>query len=253
MSDKLRILITGFGPFPGAPFNPTQPLVARLLRLRRPAFSDVELIRPHLSGHLQRGRSPIAGAAGQHRPHALLMFGLAAPHAASADRDPRPQCRHDAVARRRPDAGAQGIDRGGADAMMFGPHTAKTAARRRRHRHRCARLARRRQLSLQLSELARDRGDGADDDPAPRRLRAYSAAGARRCPATQGHSARITLEELVDAGEAMLLEMVRLTRQAAREARPAVACSRGCRVSGEPPAKTCAANTHGLHDTTASH
>ena len=47
MSDKLRILITGFGPFPGAPFNPTQPLVARLLRLRRPALGDVEL-----SGHI---------------------------------------------------------------------------------------------------------------------------------------------------------------------------------------------------------
>jgi pyroglutamyl-peptidase len=28
---------------------------------------------------------------------------------------------------------------------------------------------------------------------------------------------RVTLEELVDAGEAMLLEMVRLTRQAVRE------------------------------------
>ena len=33
VSDKLRILITGFGPFPGAPYNPTQPLVARLMRL----------------------------------------------------------------------------------------------------------------------------------------------------------------------------------------------------------------------------
>ena len=43
MSDKLRILVTGFGPFPGAPYNPTQPLVARLVRLRRPAFDDVEL------------------------------------------------------------------------------------------------------------------------------------------------------------------------------------------------------------------
>ena len=30
MSEKLRILVTGFGPFPGAPYNPTQPLVARL-------------------------------------------------------------------------------------------------------------------------------------------------------------------------------------------------------------------------------
>jgi len=47
LSGKLRILITGFGPFPGAPFNPTQPLVARLLRLRRPALSDVEL-----TGHI---------------------------------------------------------------------------------------------------------------------------------------------------------------------------------------------------------
>ena len=47
MSDPLRILITGFGPFPGAPFNPTEPLVARLLRLRRPAFDDVEL-----TGHI---------------------------------------------------------------------------------------------------------------------------------------------------------------------------------------------------------
>src|SRR5690242_20551053 len=40
---KLRILITGFGPFPGAPYNPTQPLVARLTRLRRPALANVEL------------------------------------------------------------------------------------------------------------------------------------------------------------------------------------------------------------------
>jgi pyroglutamyl-peptidase len=34
----------------------------------------------------------------------------------------------------------------------------------------------------------------------------------------QGATHRITLDELVDAGEAMLLEMVKLTRQAARGA-----------------------------------
>ncbi|MDU3133345.1 MAG: pyroglutamyl-peptidase I, partial [Bradyrhizobium sp.] len=27
MSEPLRILLTGFGPFPGAPSNPTMPLV----------------------------------------------------------------------------------------------------------------------------------------------------------------------------------------------------------------------------------
>ncbi|MBV8697175.1 MAG: pyroglutamyl-peptidase I, partial [Bradyrhizobium sp.] len=43
MNRKLRVLITGFGPFPGAPHNPTMPLVKRLVQLRRPAFDDVEL------------------------------------------------------------------------------------------------------------------------------------------------------------------------------------------------------------------
>ena len=33
MSEGLRILVTGFGPFPGAPFNPTAPLVKRLTQL----------------------------------------------------------------------------------------------------------------------------------------------------------------------------------------------------------------------------
>ncbi len=27
MTSPLRVLLTGFGPFPGAPFNPTMPLV----------------------------------------------------------------------------------------------------------------------------------------------------------------------------------------------------------------------------------
>src|SRR5713226_8620636 len=47
MNDNIRILVTGFGPFPGAPFNPTMPLVKRLTELRRPAFSHVEL-----TGHI---------------------------------------------------------------------------------------------------------------------------------------------------------------------------------------------------------
>ena len=77
MNDKLRILITGFGPFPGAPYNPTQALVKRLLRLRRPAFSDVEL-----SGHIfpvtyKAVDRELPQALAKHRPQALLMFGLA--------------------------------------------------------------------------------------------------------------------------------------------------------------------------------
>jgi len=78
MSDKPHILITGFGPFPGAPHNPTQPLVARLLRLRRPALGDVEL-----SGHIfpvtyNAVDRQLPGLLAMRRPQALLMFGLAA-------------------------------------------------------------------------------------------------------------------------------------------------------------------------------
>jgi pyroglutamyl-peptidase len=40
----LTVLITGFGPFPGAPFNPTMTLPARLAARRRPALADVRRI-----------------------------------------------------------------------------------------------------------------------------------------------------------------------------------------------------------------
>ena len=44
MGAKPRILITGFRPFPGAPYNPTEKLVERLLRVRRPMFDGIERI-----------------------------------------------------------------------------------------------------------------------------------------------------------------------------------------------------------------
>ena len=77
MSEKLRILVTGFGLFPGAPYNPTQPLVARLMRLRRPAFTDVELSSHIFPVTYQAVDRELPIALAQHRPHALLMFGLA--------------------------------------------------------------------------------------------------------------------------------------------------------------------------------
>ena len=40
----LTVLITGFGPFPGAPFNPTTALPTRLAARRRPAFAEVKRI-----------------------------------------------------------------------------------------------------------------------------------------------------------------------------------------------------------------
>jgi len=73
---NLTILLTGFGPFPGAPFNPTAPLVARLARLRRPALADVTIV-PHVfaTSYAAVDRE-LPQLIAQHRPDALLMFGL---------------------------------------------------------------------------------------------------------------------------------------------------------------------------------
>ena len=125
MSEKLRILVTGFGPFPGAPYNPTQPLVARLTRLRRPAFTDVELsshIFPVTYKAVDR-ELPLALA--KHKPHAMLMFGLA-----GRTKYVQVEIRAcNAVTMLWPDAAQTRVRKGsiadGADAQRFGPHTAK--------------------------------------------------------------------------------------------------------------------------------
>lgn len=73
----LTILVTGFGPFPGAPFNPTGPLVKRLARLRRPVLADVKII-PHIfpTRYAAVDRD-LPALIARHKAHALLMFGLA--------------------------------------------------------------------------------------------------------------------------------------------------------------------------------
>jgi len=123
MNDKLRVLITGFGPFPGEPYNPTQALVKRLLRLRRPALSDVEL-----SGHIfpvtyKAVDLELPQALAKHRPQALLMFGLAG---RSAHVRVETRARN-AVTLLWPDAAQTRVRKGsiglGPDAMKFGPHT----------------------------------------------------------------------------------------------------------------------------------
>jgi pyroglutamyl-peptidase len=216
MKNRLRILITGFGPFPGAPFNPTQPLVARLLRLRRPAFADIEL-----SGHIfpvtyKAVDRELPELLAKHRPQALLMFGL-------ASRTPfmRIETRaRNAVTRLWPDADhahvRKGSIAGSAHARMFGPHTAKLlrAARATGADARASRDAGS-YLCNYLSWRAIE-STGSANGPA-------LAAFVHIPPLVPGPDTqrsrlahRVTHEELVDAGEAMLLELVRLTRAALR-------------------------------------
>jgi pyroglutamyl-peptidase len=215
MSEKPRILVTGFGPFPGAPFNPTEPLVARLLQLRRPALGDVEL-----SGHIfpvtyKDVDRQLPDLLARHRPHALLMFGLA-----SRTLHVRIETRaRNAITTLWPDAGHTRVRKGSispsADALIFGPHTARLlrAAKGSGIDARASRNA----GSYLCNYLSWRAIEASRGDKGPR-LAAFVHVPvlARGVLRRKGTPHRITLEELVDAGEAMLVEMVRLTRQAAR-------------------------------------
>ena len=212
MTEKLRILVTGFGPFPGAPYNPTQPLVNRLLRLRRTALGDVELSRHIFPVTYNAVDRQLPELLAKFRPQAMLMFGLA-----SRTRYVRVETRaRNAITVLWPDADHTRVRKGsisdGADAMMFGPHTAK--------------LLRAADSTGVDARTSRDAGSYLCNYLSWRAIEATCGASGPRLTAfvhvpplargemqqRKGAAHRITLEDLVDAGEAMLLEMVKLTR-----------------------------------------
>ena len=67
------ILITGFGPFPGAPYNPTAALVEKLARARRP---NLRLVGHVFATQYDAVDRELPALIKQCRPDALLMFGL---------------------------------------------------------------------------------------------------------------------------------------------------------------------------------
>ncbi len=152
----------------------------------------------------------------KHRPHALLMFGL-------ASRTPylRIETRaRNAVTTIWPDADGTRVRKGSiagtADAHVFGPHTLK--------------LLRAAQATGIDARASRDAGSYLCNYLCWRAIEATRAAAKyrasrpsfmfRRWHATAArsrrNSGRITLDHLVDAGEAMLLEIVKAARQAVR-------------------------------------
>ncbi len=71
------ILLTGFGPFPGAPRNPTEPLVEALARVRHPAFASVRRVAHVFRVSYQTVDRELPELIARERPDALIMFGLA--------------------------------------------------------------------------------------------------------------------------------------------------------------------------------
>jgi pyroglutamyl-peptidase len=71
----MRVLISGFGPFPGAPSNPTMAIVRHLMRSRHPRFKTIELLMQELPtewGILDGFKQTILSC----KADAVLMFGL---------------------------------------------------------------------------------------------------------------------------------------------------------------------------------
>jgi pyroglutamyl-peptidase len=215
MNRKLGVLITGFGPFPGAPHNPTMPLVKRLVHLRRPAFDDVELTSHIFHVTYRTVDRELPELIARVRPHVLLMFGLAA----RTDYLRIETRARNAITTTFPDADRSVAIKGsivpGAGAPTFGPHSAKLL-----------RAARRTGIDARAS---RDAGSYLCNYLSWRAIEATRQLGGpvlasfihvplvvRDRAAREGASA-ITLEQLVDAGEAMLMEVVKLVRQKERE------------------------------------
>lgn len=213
MNSGPRILITGFKPFPGAPYNPTEKLVARLLRLRRPSLDGVER-RGHIfpvtySAIDQQLPELIA----THRPDALLMFGLA-----TRTRFMRVETRaRNTITQTWPDAdhtdvSHRSIDSSPDSTRRFGPHTLKllNAARQTGIDARASRSAGFylcNYLSWRAIEATRIEGG-------PRLAAFVHVPLVPRDPthAREGETTRVTFEQLVDAGEAMLMSMVKLAK-----------------------------------------
>jgi len=73
----LTVLVAAFGPFPGAPNNPSADLVRALVKRRRPALADIRIV----SAIIPTSYAAVAGEftmlLKQHDPDGVLLFGLA--------------------------------------------------------------------------------------------------------------------------------------------------------------------------------
>jgi pyroglutamyl-peptidase len=72
----MRVLITGFGPFPGAPFNPSAALANALARRRRPALAGIERV-VHVFATTYASVDRDLPKLFAQKPDIVLMFGVA--------------------------------------------------------------------------------------------------------------------------------------------------------------------------------
>src|ERR1043166_9230992 len=73
----LTVLITGFGPFPRAPFTPAAALAERLAARRRPGFGDVRRVAHVFQTSYAAVERELPALIKRVRPDVVLLFGVA--------------------------------------------------------------------------------------------------------------------------------------------------------------------------------
>lgn len=73
----ITALVIGFGPFPGAPQNPSAELVRRLAKRRRPSLAGTRIVAAILPTSYSAVNEVLPALLRQYEPDAVLFFGLA--------------------------------------------------------------------------------------------------------------------------------------------------------------------------------
>jgi pyroglutamyl-peptidase len=71
------ILITGFGRFPGSPFNPSGPVAMRVARRRRPALAHTRRIAHVFATRYDAVDRELPALLAREKPDIIVMFGVA--------------------------------------------------------------------------------------------------------------------------------------------------------------------------------
>jgi len=206
----ITILITGFGPFPGAPFNPTGPLVERLARMRRPALAGVTIVPHVFKTSYEAVDRDLPKLIARHKPDALLMFGLA-PRAKTLRIETRAR---NALALL-PDVSGQSLRR---HAIVRGGPSAMTLPARARHLFAASRTARiplviSRDAGRYLCNYLCWRAAEAAARDGPRIASFVHVPPVARFARRPGQRRRLTFDDLARAGSRFLVAVATAARR----------------------------------------
>ena len=199
------ILITGFGPFPGAPFNPTGPLVRRLAKLRIARTKIVTHVFETSYAAVDRDLPKLIA---KYKPDALLMFGLA-----TRARTLRIETRARNALALLPDAGGKSLKRGaiaaGKPALMMPAPARQLLAAIRGERAALSRDAGRYLCNYLCWRAAEASAKTSAKTKGPRLAAFIHVPLIVRNARKAGKRRRFTLDDLVRAGGKLLVATVR--------------------------------------------